>query len=179
MVYEKNSDRMELVAVSVYPKDTMELMAEYKETYGLSFPVGLANGELDCVDHSSIPVTIFIDKYGKVGKIQVGQMTQEGFEEYVDYFLSPDYDGTPIETPKQLDISLLIYLSLAWFPISFILRVIGRWGIFRKSGKKGWFSLIPFFSVYQEYSLAWMGWIGIIVSLFISSVLILKLLHFY
>ena len=84
----------------------------------------------------------------------------------MDYFLSPDYDGTPIETPKQLDISLLIYLSLAWFPISFILRVIGRWGIFRKSGKKGWLSLIPFFSVYQEYSLAWMGWIGILVSLF-------------
>ena len=32
--------------------------------------------------------------------------------------------------------------------------------MFRKAGKKGWHSLVPFLNAFDEYALCWNGWLG-------------------
>ena len=41
-VYQANSDRMVILSLSGEPNDTMEIIADYKESHNLSFPMGLA-----------------------------------------------------------------------------------------------------------------------------------------
>ena len=53
--------RMEIVAVSFEPTDTMEIIADYKESHGLSFPMGLKGGALPQ------GLTLLQDFLGQVG----------------------------------------------------------------------------------------------------------------
>ena len=46
-----------------------------------------------------------------------------------------------------------------------LMMIVGRWGILRKAGKKGWHSLIPLLNVYKEYSTVWNGWFGVLAAL--------------
>ena len=46
-----------------------------------------------------------------------------------------------------------ILLPVVWA----LLAVIGRWLLFRKAGKPGWHSLIPFLAEYQEFDICWKG----------------------
>lgn len=97
-VYEELSDRMEIVAVTAEPKDTDEIIANYKADLGLTFPMGLAAGTgiVELVKPQGFPTTLFIDKDGNVAFNQVGAFMSEGhFRATVDYFLSDSYDGTP------------------------------------------------------------------------------------
>lgn len=62
--------------------------------------------------------------------------------------------------------------------------LIGRWGILRKAGKKGWHSLIPYLNIYQEYSTCWIGWLGIAAALcsnlgFVSNMLGLPVIVYF
>ena len=163
-VYQANKDRMEIVSVSGDPDDTMEVISDYKESHGLSFPMGLAGDALDFISISGYPTTIFIDRNGNVGLIKIGAFVVEGeFEEKVNTFLSPDYDGKPLASETAVDIMPFL---LGWFVIGTLLLVAGRWRILCKAGRKGWHSLIPFLSAYEEYSTCWAGWIGLLVCLF-------------
>ncbi len=159
-VYQENKDRMELISLSFEPKDTMEIISEYKENHGLTFPMGLINSDLSFLHIQNVPTTIFIDKKGMIGFIKVGAfMSREEFEEKVNIFLSSDYNGKPIASEKA--VKLFPYLLL-YIVVSSILLVIGRWGIFKKAGKKGWHSLIPILNIYKEYSVCWKGWVGLV-----------------
>ena len=162
-VYGERKDRMEIISVSCDPEDTMQVITDYRNEHNLTFPMGVAGSSLDFLTITSIPTTIFIDRSGKVGLVKVGAFTTEGeFGEKVSYFLSADYAGKALETEKALN--LLPYM-LGMVGIGIILRIIGRWGIFRKAGRKGWHSLVPFLSVYEEYSIVWNGWIGVFATL--------------
>ena len=162
-VYQANKDRMEVVSVSGYSDDTMEVIAEYKESHNLSFQMGLAGEALDFLGVSSFPTTIFIDRDRKVGLVKVGAFLNENeFEGKVNHFLSQDYDGNPLKTERAFNISKYIYMGIL---IGGLLLVVGRWGIFRKAGKKGWHSLIPLLNIYEEYSTVWNGWLGVLVGL--------------
>ena len=159
-VYQVNKDRVEIISVSGDPSDTMEVISEYKSGHGLSFPMGLAGDGLSFMKFPGFPTTVFIDRDGKVGFVKIGAFASEkDFEEKISYFLSPDYDGKPLALERAS--SPLPYL-LGWMLIGSVLTLIGRWGIFRKAGKKGWHSLIPFLNVFQEYSVCWKGWIGLL-----------------
>ena len=163
-VYQANKDRMEILSVSGDPSDTMEMISDYKAGHELSFPMGLAGDALDFISINAFPTTIFIDKNGSTGMIKVGAFIKEGeFEEKVNTFLSPDYDGKPLATESAFNILPFI---LAWFVIGTVFLVVGRWRILCKAGRKGWHSLIPFLSAYEEYSTCWAGWIGLLVCLF-------------
>ena len=169
-VYEENKDRMEIVSVTIEPDDTMEVISAYKADHGITFPMGLAGDSFDYLNTSSVPVTLFIDHDGNVGFIKVGAfLSKAEFEEKVNVFLSPDFDGNPLASEKAVD--LFPYLVVV-FVISNLMLIIGRWGIFRKAGKKGWHSLIPFLSSYEEYSVSWKGWIGLLAALSIPLALI-------
>ena len=60
-----------------------------------------------------------------------------------------------------------LIIGLVWF----ILEVIADWKIFKKAGRPGWKSIIPFLSDYEEFELSWKGkgvW-GIITSLLLFA----------
>ena len=162
-VYQINKDRMEIISVSGDPNDTMDIISEYKESHGLSFPMGLAEDQLGFINILGFPTTVMIDRNGMVGFVKLGAFVQENeFEERVNGFLSPDYNGEPVESEIAKDYSLYIF---GYILIGCLLTVIGRWGILKKAGKSGWHSLIPVLSSYKEYSVCWKGWIGIIAAL--------------
>ncbi|MBP3870130.1 MAG: redoxin domain-containing protein [Faecalicoccus sp.] len=159
-VYQKNKDNMEIISLSKEPEDTMEIIAEYKSSHGLTFPMGLIDSQFDAVDASSVPVSIFIDRNGNVGFIKVGAFVDgSGFEEKVDHFLAADYDGKPIQSEKAVSFlkPILLYLLLTT-----VLTVIGRWILFSKAGIPGWQSLIPVWNTCKEYSLCWNTWLGVL-----------------
>ena len=162
--YQSHRDRMVILSVSGDPNDTAAMITAYKEENGLSFPMGMAGDALDFLDVTAFPTTVFNDRDGKVGFYKVGSFVQEGdFEAKVNTFLSPDYDGTPLESEVAsgtLPIILLVEAALA--VIAVILLVIGRWCLFRKAGKPGWHSIIPILSMYQEYAISWKGWVGLL-----------------
>ena len=158
-VYEANSDRMVILSVSGDTDDTMEIIADYKAGHGLTFPMGLAGDALDFARVTQYPTTVFIDHEGKVYFIKVGAFVTEGaFEEKVSTFFS-DSDKKPL--PSEIAHSYFPQLLLAILG-SWVLLLIGRWCLFRKAGKPGWHSLIPFLNNYQEYALGWKGWLGIL-----------------
>ena len=159
-VYQAKKDRMEILSVSGYSDDTMEVIADYKSGHGLSFPMGLTGEGLSFLRVSGYPTTVFIDRDGKVGFVKVGSFAGEGdFEKKVNVFLAPDYDGKPLDSEKAFNRTPFI---LGWLLIGGLLLIIGRWGMFRKAGRKGWHSLIPFLNTYEEYAVCWKGWLGLI-----------------
>ena len=162
-VYQANRDRMEIVSVSGYSVDTMDVIAAYKESHGLSFPMGLTGDGLSFLSATSYPTTIMIDRNGMVGLVKVGAFVDKAeFESKVNYFLSADYNGKPLKTEQA--VNYMRYIEIA-IPVAALVLVIGRWGLFRKAGKKGWHSLIPLLNAYDEYSMVWKGWIGILATL--------------
>ena len=94
-VYQDLADRMEIVAVSGDPNDTMEMIADFKDELGLSFPMGLGTDIADYVQLEAYPTTLVVDKSGTIGYFQVGSFVSEAqFRGLVDYYLSERYDGT-------------------------------------------------------------------------------------
>jgi len=168
-VYQANKDHMVIVSVSGDPDDTMDIISQYKDSHSLSFPMGLAGDALGFLTIPGFPTTLFIDKSGNVGFIKVGAFVNPGeFEEKVNTFLSANYDGKPLETERAVNILPYILLSVI---VASLLLTIGRWGLLRKAGKPGWHSLIPLLSSYQEYTICWNGWFGLIADLCVVAAL--------
>ena len=159
-VYQANSDRMVILSVSGDPDDTMEMIADYKDSHSLTFPMGMAGDALDFLNVTGFPTTVFITREGKVGFVKVGAFIIEGdFEGKVNTFLSADYNGATL--PSEIATSLFPQF-MALLLGGTLLLVIGRWRLFRKAGKPGWHSLIPVLNIYQEFELGWKGWFGIL-----------------
>ena len=173
-VYQANKDRMEIISVSAYPDDTMQIIADYKASHNLTFPMGLKGDALASLTLPGYPTTLLIDRNGMVGLVKVGAFTsREDFESKVDYFLSADYSGQTLKTEKAVSLTPYFF---GYFPVSGLLLLIGRWGILRKAGKKGWHSLIPLLNVYEEYSTVWNGWFGVLADLCIPVGMVCNLL---
>lgn len=63
---------------------------------------------------------------------------------------------------------IYLVIALAWW----ILQIIANWRIFTKAGEAGWKSIIPVYSDYVSYKIAWQTgyfWLTVILSV-ISSV---------
>ena len=122
--YQANRDRMEIVSVSGDPSDTMEMIADYKASHGLSFPMGQAGDALGFLRISGYPTSILIDRSGKVGMVKVGAFIGQGeFEEKVAHFLSAEYDGKPLAAEKAFSLSLYLY---GWFVLGAVLLAMRR-----------------------------------------------------
>ena len=181
-IYQANKDRMEIVAVSGYEDDTMEIISDYKASHNLSFPMGLAGEDLSYLNVPGYPTTFFIDKSGNVGFIKVGSFpSAEEFEGKVKIFLAADYDGKPLKTEQAVNILPYILLALV---LGGVLLVIGRWCLLKKAGRPGWHSLIPILSSYQEYDICWNGWFGVaadlclLVALFTNNLGLSPIIHY-
>ena len=95
--YRKYRDKMEIVAVTGDPDDTMDDMAKYKEEHGLSFPVGMKNESIESLQIGGFPTTYIIDRNGKIVFSQASAFSSgEDFEKIVTALMGDDYAGKQI-----------------------------------------------------------------------------------
>lgn len=97
--YEAYSDRVAVIALSVEPEDTPEVIAEYAQSLGLTFPMGNDEpiGLADAYDVTGIPTTLLVDRFGNVAFTSTGALEDAGaFTRLFDHFLDEDYAETRI-----------------------------------------------------------------------------------
>ena len=65
-VYEQYGDRIAFIALSADPSDTMEKISAYRESHGLTFPMGRDEG-LEITNYIGLtgyPTTVIVDRFG-------------------------------------------------------------------------------------------------------------------
>lgn len=92
-----NDDKAAFLAVSTDPLDTLEDIAAYKESHGLTFPMGYTADGLDFFVTTSYPTTFVIDRNGVVGFCQMGYFANgDLIEQVVTPFMGDDYEQTKV-----------------------------------------------------------------------------------
>ena len=71
-----------------------------------------------------------------------------------------------------LILAITVVSALVWMALS----IAGNWMMFKKAGKPGWHSLVPFLNVYDEFSLCWKGAYGVF---FLVAVTAINLIHIF
>ena len=97
--YEQYADKVAIIALSVEPNDTPEVLTAYAESHGLTFSIGSvgSTGLDDTFATVGIPTTIVVDRYGVIGYIGIGAMGSVGdFRSLFDHFTGEDYTETDI-----------------------------------------------------------------------------------
>ncbi len=92
--WEQASDRVAVIALSVEPTDTDEVLRQYAEEKGMTFPVGREEGtDLSRFVTEGIPTTVLVDRTGKVAGVEIGaKPSTDAFLELFDGFTGEDYD---------------------------------------------------------------------------------------
>ncbi len=94
-IYEKYSDKIEIVAVSNYtnPIDNDSAIINYYAKNGYTFPMMRdTNGFSTKFGLSAWPTTVVIDRYGAIARIEVGAVTSsEVFERLILKYIGEDY----------------------------------------------------------------------------------------
>ncbi|MBQ6595641.1 MAG: redoxin domain-containing protein [Clostridia bacterium] len=77
--YEAYADQVAVIALSVEPGDTPEVLKEYAESHGLTFDIGSDTGVglADLFMVRGIPTTVLVDRFGNVALVEVGSQTSE------------------------------------------------------------------------------------------------------
>lgn len=98
--WEKNQDKVAVIALSLEPDDTLDVLRDYAEAKGLRFPIGRADGtglvESFCPS-GIIPTTILVDRNGTVTAVELGAKASE--QEFLDLFA--DYLGADYQAPSE------------------------------------------------------------------------------
>ena len=92
--WEQVSDRVALIALSVEPDDTEDMIRDFAEELGLSFPMARSGDTgLDEFVTEGIPTSLLVDRTGRVCSLEVGALTDpESFLAWFDEWSGPDYD---------------------------------------------------------------------------------------
>ena len=88
------ADEVAVIALSIEPTDTDEVLRQYAEEKGLSFPMGSTEGtELARFVTEGIPTTILVDRAGQIAGVEVGAKTStQSFLSLFSGFTAADYD---------------------------------------------------------------------------------------
>ena len=65
-----------------------------------------------------------------------------------------------------LILAITVVSALVWMALS----IAGNWMMFKKAGKPGWHSLVPFLNVYDEFSLCWKGAYGVFFLVAVTAI---------
>ena len=98
-VYEEYKDRAAFIALSVEPKDSIEIISSFRRENGLTLPMGRDEDHklYDTAKTTSIPVTIIIDRFGNVVFFQIGCFrTADDLIRTLDAFLGDQYTETAV-----------------------------------------------------------------------------------
>ncbi|MBR5345754.1 MAG: redoxin domain-containing protein [Clostridia bacterium] len=91
--YEQYQDRIAIVALSVEPEDTDEVLADYVAEHGMTFFVGRDEPDFATkFDIEGIPTSVVIDRNGVICYIECGSMPDPAsFAMIFDMFIGEDY----------------------------------------------------------------------------------------
>lgn len=95
--YDEYKDRVAVIALSVEPDDSPEVLRDYAAGLGLSLPMGLdVDHKLSAFAQSPyIPVSILVDRFGNAGFMAAeSQTSKDAFTRLFDYFLDESYTET-------------------------------------------------------------------------------------
>ena len=108
--YEQYADQVAVIALSTEPNDTPEVLAQYVEAHGMTFPVG-SDSETQLARTfvtEGIPTTILVDRFGNIALVEVGsQPSADPFLNAFEQLSSDDYtetvvmDGFPSAKPPR------------------------------------------------------------------------------
>lgn len=83
--WSMSSDRVAVIALSIEPNDTLDVLKEYADGMGLTFPMGREEGtDLERFVTEGIPTTLLVDRTGRVAAVEVGAKTTT--QEFLDFF---------------------------------------------------------------------------------------------
>ncbi len=88
--YAQYSDRVSVVALSVEPDDTLEMMRATADEMSLTFPIAsdAGVGLADMLGVQGIPTSVLVDQEGRILYVVEGAMPSvEAFTEFFDEFL--------------------------------------------------------------------------------------------
>ncbi len=91
--YKQYSDRVEIIALSIEPTDTADVLADFAAEMGMTFPVAQDTvGLAERFEVSAIPTSIMIDRFGTICFWEAGSMPDVGsFTRLFDAFLGEAY----------------------------------------------------------------------------------------
>ena len=98
-VYQKYSDRVAFIALSVEPKNTMEDIAEYRRENNVALPMGRDEGEelYQYIRTNGIPDTVVIDRFGNAVFFHDSAFRSAvDVERVLDTFLGDSYTKTTV-----------------------------------------------------------------------------------
>ncbi|MBD5099117.1 MAG: TlpA family protein disulfide reductase [Clostridiales bacterium] len=106
--YQAYKDDIEIFALSCEEEDTDDVIAEFVNAIGMTFPVGRDTpGMANLFGIRAIPTSIVVDRFGTICFIESNSITSvETFQRLFDIFLADDYtesvileDGIPAKRP--------------------------------------------------------------------------------
>ena len=104
--WEQERDRVSVIALSIEPTDTADVLRDFAEDLGLNFPVAREDGtDLSRFVTEGIPTTLIVDRTGRVAAVEVGAKTSAAaFLDLFDDYTGIGYDaGTCIYTVLAYD----------------------------------------------------------------------------
>ncbi len=101
--YEEYKEDIEIIAINCID-GTNESIAEYASQNGLTFPMAVGETEwANCLEITSMPTTVVIDRYGTVAMNHLGSITdKETFDKIFGFFVSDDYVQTAVRNISDI-----------------------------------------------------------------------------
>lgn len=102
--YEKYKDDVEVIALTHDPRDTQSVVANYKESMGLTFPMASEDlGFKTAFNLQNYPTSVVVDRYGVICLVHVGAIVSEyPFTSIFDYFTADNYVQKIFQNPEEL-----------------------------------------------------------------------------
>ena len=108
--YEQYKDDIEIFALSIEETDTDEVLADYADEHGMTFPIGHALPGMEIVYMTDgIPGSFIIDRFGNLCLYECGyQDSVDSFARAFDLYVTDDYeqsclmDGFPPVPPEDM-----------------------------------------------------------------------------
>lgn len=98
-LWEKYSDRVAFIALSSEEDDTLEMIAAYRESHGITFPMGRDEGleQYAYLNVDSIPDTVIVDRFGNAVFFHNGTfMSTAEAERCLTGFLGKEYTRSAV-----------------------------------------------------------------------------------
>ena len=114
-VYEQYGDRVAFIALSYDADDSAEKIEAYRQSHGLTFPMGRDEGAslYQYLGGQGVPTTVIVDRFGNAGFVQVGSFfSANEVKRVIEAFLGDSYTETVTLTSIPKD------TATSAFPVS-------------------------------------------------------------
>lgn len=98
-VYAAYRDRVAFIALSCEPDDTLEVIEDYRQSHGITFPMGRDEDQalIMYTGSDGIPTTVIVDRFGNAAFFQIGMFENAGtIQAVLDKFLGDAYTQTAV-----------------------------------------------------------------------------------